>query len=59
MIRTVKKIYNPRTNADDDYCVMLYYDYGEEWCGPKVEGNRHYEEILKWVADGNVIEEAD
>ena len=26
---------------------------------PKDDNNRHYQEILAWVADGNTIEEAD
>tara|TARA_R100000995_G_C3406676_1_gene87453 strand:- start:15 stop:221 length:207 start_codon:yes stop_codon:yes gene_type:complete len=26
---------------------------------PRDENNRHYQEILKWVEDGNTIEEAD
>ena len=59
MIQTVKKIHNPKTNADDEYCVMLYYVGGEEWCVPKDDSNRHYQEILEWVADGNTIEAAD
>ena len=30
-----------------------------ECCVPLAEDNRHYQAILKWVADGNTIEEAD
>ena len=26
---------------------------------PMNEGNRHYQAILEWVAEGNTIEEAD
>jgi hypothetical protein len=26
---------------------------------PKVDGNAEYQEVLKWVAAGNTIEEAD
>ena len=26
---------------------------------PKVDGNAEYQEILKWVEEGNTIEEAD
>tara|TARA_Y100001937_G_C7038478_1_gene293472 strand:+ start:731 stop:910 length:180 start_codon:yes stop_codon:yes gene_type:complete len=59
MIKTVKKIHNPKTNADDEnYLTMIYQD-NTEWCVPKSESNRHYQEILQWVADGNTIEEAD
>lgn len=35
------------------------YKNGEIWYVQKSESNRHYQEILEWVADGNVIEEAD
>ena len=31
----------------------------EEWQVPIDENNRHYQAILKWLADGNTIEEAD
>ena len=26
---------------------------------PQVDGNRHYHAVLKWVEEGNTIEEAD
>ena len=26
---------------------------------PQVDGNRHYRAVLKWVAAGNTIEDAD
>ena len=32
---------------------------GEEWSVPISEDNRHYKAILKWVDEGNTIEEAD
>jgi len=32
---------------------------GKDWSVPMVEDNRHYQAILKWVADGNTIQEAD
>ena len=32
---------------------------GEYWSIPISEDNRHYQAILKWVADGNKIEDAD
>ena len=38
---------------------ILTYENGEIWCVPKNEDNTMYQQILKWVADGNVIEEAD
>ena len=35
----------------------LVYANGEIWSVPLDEDNRHYQEILEWVADGNTIEE--
>ena len=29
------------------------------FCVPLSDKNRHYQEILKWVEEGNTIEEAD
>jgi len=31
----------------------------KEWSVPLDSANRHYQEILEWVAKGNTIEEAD
>ena len=28
---------------------------GQTWCVPIDTGNRHYQAILDWVADGNTI----
>ena len=59
MIKTVKKIHNPKTNADDENYLTLIYQNDEKWCIPKDESNRHYKEVLQWVADGNTIQKAD
>lgn len=32
---------------------------GKEWSVPISEDNRHYKAILKWVEEGNTIEEAN
>ena len=39
-------------------CIMATID-GEELAIPLFAGNRHYDAILKWVAEGNSIEAAD
>ena len=59
MIKIVKKIHNPRTNADDENYLTLIYDDDKLWCVPKDASNTQYQEILEWVAEGNTIEEAD
>tara|TARA_R100001015_G_C4454979_1_gene43824 strand:- start:6 stop:176 length:171 start_codon:yes stop_codon:yes gene_type:complete len=56
MIKTVKKL-NIDGNFSNTYLLTLQND--EQLFVPKADNNRHYQEILAWVADGNTIEEAD
>ena len=56
MSYTYKQLKNQLTNEIDTKMIlrkedMLYI--------PKNESNRHYQEYLKWVSEGGVIEEAD
>ena len=39
--------------------ITLTTDRGTNISVPIAEGNTEYQEILKWVAQGNKIEEAD
>ena len=39
--------------------ITLTTDRGTNISVPIAEGNKEYQEILKWVAQGNKIEEAD
>ena len=57
VIKSVK--YDKPTMGDTSTVVTLIYDSGEKWSVPMSASNRHYQEVLKWVADGNTIEEAD
>jgi hypothetical protein len=50
MISTVEKIYQGESFS---YKVIL--QDGTEWSVPHNEANRHYQEILEWVAEGNTI----
>ena len=50
MISTVEKIYQGESFS---YKVIL--QDGTEWSVPHNEENRHYQEILEWVAEGNTI----
>ena len=43
---------------DENRHIQAVID-GQEMSIPCVNENRHYQEILKWVEEGNVIEEAD
>lgn len=56
MIQEVIKIYNI-SGINDTYKVI--YDNGEKLFVPLNEGNRHYQEVLQWVADGNEIGEPE
>ena len=50
MINTVEKIY-----TDSGFTYKVIYADGTEWSVPHNEANRHYQEILEWVAEGNTI----
>ena len=57
MIKTVKKI-NSFVSGEWSNCKVTYND--NSFCYvPINEDNTDYQNILKWVADGNTIEEAD
>jgi len=56
-IKSVK--YNKPTMGDTSTVVTLIYDSNEKWSVPMVEDNTHYQEVLKWVEEGNTIEAAD
>ena len=43
----------------EDYKFIIATVDGVVLIIPMDENNRHYREILQWVADGNTIEEAD
>ena len=52
MISTVEKIYS------DEGEFLIYnvvFDDGKTSSVPHNKENRHYQEILEWVADGNTI----
>lgn len=51
MINTVEKKYN----EDSTFNYEVNYQDGTVWTVPHNEENRHYQEILEWVAEGNTI----
>ena len=55
MIQSVKKF---ELNGVVVSYTMTLTD-SEVWSVPIVEDNTDYQTILKWVADGNTIQEAD
>ena len=57
-IQSVKKSRSKSTNQV--HVLIMTLDDGKVVYVPnETEGNTAYQEILKWVAEGNTIEEAD
>ena len=56
MIQTVEKIYaiSPNGYVWGNAYKVVYTD-NSEFSVPHDEANRHYQEILEWVAEGNTI----
>ena len=52
MIQSVEKLYLEGTWSNS---YRIIYSTGETWDVPHSEENRHYQEILEWVALGNTI----
>ena len=50
MISTVEKEY-----VGTEFSYKIIYTDGTEWSVPHSEENRHYQEILDWVANGGTI----
>jgi hypothetical protein len=50
MINTVEKIYD-----GVEFTYKVIYTDGTQWSVPHNEANRHYQEILEWVANGGTI----
>ena len=53
MIQSVEKKYDDNNVWHNSY--VLTYTNGETWDVPHDTENRHYQEILEWVAEGNTI----
>ena len=56
MISTVTKQYDGDTELN---YLTVVYDDGAVIFVPKDEANRHYKEVLAWVAEGNEIGEPE
>ena len=55
-VQKVETQKNGETVRDKVYIATI--DGQETWV-PIQPGNRHYEAILEWIADGNTIQDAD
>lgn len=58
MIDTVTNTYD-MTDTSSVVSLFVVYQDGTESFVPLDEGNRHYQEVLQWVADGNTIGEPE
>lgn len=56
MINSVLKVYDGEIELNT---LIVTYDDGTVWSIPTDESNRHYQEVLQWVADGNEIGEPE
>ena len=52
MIVSVEKKYDTQNNPN---CYLITYSDNTVWTVPFDEANRHYQEILEWVANGGTI----
>jgi|TARA_E500000305_G_C3861748_1_gene160973 hypothetical protein len=57
-IKSVKKDKDFMTNNFNNVYVLTL-ENDKVWYVPKDETNTDYQEVLKWVAEGNTIAEAD
>lgn len=51
------KLYNPMPDENDQPTHVTHLETGMNI--PLVPGNRHYQEYLEWLAEGNTPEPAD
>jgi len=56
MISSVTKAVIQRHGVTiNDKAVLVTYDNGETLCVPTDPANRHYAEVLDWIAAGNSV----
>lgn len=58
MINTVTNIYD-MTDTSSVVSLLVVYEDGTKSFVPLDEANRHYKEVLAWVAEGNEIGEPE
>ena len=58
-IKSVKKMIMPEDGTTESNTLEVTDTNDKVYFVPKVDANTDYQKVLKWVADGNTIEEAD
>ena len=58
-IKSVKKMIMPEDGTTESNTLKVTDTNDKVHFVPKVNANSDYQKVLKWVADGNTIEEAD
>ena len=58
-IKSVKKMVMPEDGTTEANTLKVTDTNDKVYFVPKVNANTDYQKVLKWVADGNTIEEAD
>ena len=58
-IKSVKKMVMPEDGTTETNTLKVTDTNDKVYFVPKVNANTDYQKVLKWVADGNTIEEAD
>ena len=59
MIKSATYQYSNVSGDPIKVSINVEYQDGKIWSIPIDNENRHYQEVLQWVADGNTIEEAN
>jgi len=58
-IKSVKKMVMPEDGTTETNTLKVTDTNDKVYFVPKVNANTDYQKVLKWVAEGNTIEEAD
>jgi len=58
-IKSVKKMVMPEDGTTETNTLKVTDTNDKVYFVPKVNANTDYQKVLKWVEEGNTIEEAD
>ena len=58
IVTSAQYVLDPMSDSNENACIKARID-DQEMFVPIEEGNRHYQAILEWVAEGNEIQAAE